>query len=74
MWKSCSPNSPALSTREVDFLILMVRRASNQDVAEKLHISTATVKTHLVHIYAKLGVDDRTSAVTTALSRGTITL
>jgi DNA-binding NarL/FixJ family response regulator len=68
------PTEDELSEREVEVLELVARGNTNQQVGRALHISTATVKTHLVHIYAKLGVDDRTSAVTTALSRGTITL
>ena len=68
------PAEDELSEREVEVLELVARGNTNQQVGRALHISTATVKTHLVHIYAKLGVDDRTSAVTTALSRGTITL
>jgi len=68
------PVEDELSEREVEVLELVARGNTNQQVGRALHISTATVKTHLVHIYAKLGVDDRTSAVTTALSRGTITL
>jgi len=64
----------ALSAREIDVLMLVARGASNQDVAEKLHISTATVKSHLIQIYQKLGVSDRTAAVTTAIELGIIRL
>lgn len=64
----------ALSAREIDVLMLVARGASNQDVAEKLHISTATVKSHLIQINQKLGVSDRTAAVTTAIERGIIRL
>lgn len=63
-----------LSHREIEVLELVAKGRSNKDVGKALHISTATVKTHLVHIYNKLGVDDRTSAVTTALEKGIITL
>ena len=63
-----------LSAREIDVLLLVARGASNQDVAEKLHVSTATVKSHLIQIYQKLGVSDRTAAVTTAIERGIIRL
>ncbi len=63
-----------LSTREIEVLDLVARGATNQAAARALHISVATVKTHLVHIYDKLGVSDRTSAVTVALQRGIITL
>lgn len=64
----------ALSAREIDVLMLVSRGATNQDVGEKLHISTATVKSHLLQIYQKLGVSDRTAAVTTAIERGIIRL
>jgi ATP/maltotriose-dependent transcriptional regulator MalT len=64
----------ALSAREIDVLMLVARGASNQDVGEKLHVSTATVKSHLLQIYQKLGVSDRTAAVTTAIERGIIRL
>jgi len=64
----------ALTAREIDVLMLVARGASNQDVGEKLHVSTATVKSHLLQIYQKLGVSDRTAAVTTAIERGVIRL
>ena len=55
-------------------LELVAAGLTNREAAERLHISEATVKTHLLHIYDKLGVDDRTAAVTTALERGIIRL
>ena len=66
--------APGLSTREIDVLHAVARGHSNKQIARTLHISEATVKTHLLHIYAKLGVDDRTAAVTAALDRGVIRL
>jgi DNA-binding NarL/FixJ family response regulator len=63
-----------LSGREIDVLSAAARGRSNKQIATALHISEATVKTHLLHIYAKLGVDDRTAAVTTALEHGIIRL
>jgi DNA-binding NarL/FixJ family response regulator len=63
-----------LTGRELDVVRLAARGASNKEIATDLRISEATVKTHLVHIFAKLGVADRTSAVTTALDRGLIDL
>jgi DNA-binding NarL/FixJ family response regulator len=63
-----------LSAREIEVLQLVAKGKSNKEVAKALHISTATVKTHLIHIYNKLGVDDRTAAVTTAIEKGIITL
>jgi ATP/maltotriose-dependent transcriptional regulator MalT len=47
---------------------------SNREIGKALHISTATVKTHLIHIFDKLGVTDRTAAVTVALEKQIITL
>ena len=69
-----APAEESLSSREIEVLQLVARGSSNKEVGQTLHISTATVKTHLIHIYHKLGVADRTSAVTTALERGIITL
>lgn len=64
----------SLTEREIDILERVAEGASNRDVAAALYISEATVKTHLVHIYDKLGVSDRTAAVTTALRAGIIRL
>ena len=69
-----SPAEENLSAREVEVLQLIAKGKSNKEAGKALHISTATVKTHLIHIYNKLGVNDRTSAVTTALEKGIITL
>ncbi len=63
-----------LSAREIEVLQAVAKGASNKEIGKTLHISTATVKTHLIHIFNKLGVDDRTAAVTTALEKGIITL
>lgn len=63
-----------LSAREIEVLQLVARGLGNREIGKSLHISTATVKTHLIHIYDKLGVSDRTAAVTTALEKGIITL
>jgi DNA-binding NarL/FixJ family response regulator len=67
-------HGPGLSSREIDVLTAAARGHTNKQIAKTLHISEATVKTHLLHIYAKLGVDDRTAAVTTALDHGVIRL
>ncbi len=64
-WISKTP-----SDRELEVLQHVARGATNKDVAAALHISEATVKTHLVHLFAKLGVDDWTAAVMAALERG----
>ncbi|RKQ33380.1 response regulator [Kocuria tytonis] len=56
----------SLSPREIDILRGLATGASNRALARSLFISEATVKTHLVHIYDKLGVDNRTAAVSRA--------
>jgi DNA-binding NarL/FixJ family response regulator len=64
------PAREPLSQRELDVLALVARGATNREAAESLFISEATVKTHLLHIYAKLGVNDRAAAVAVAYERG----
>ena len=59
----------ALSAREIELLRALQTGASNREIAEQLFISQATVKTHLIHIYSKLGVDNRTAAVEQARQR-----
>ncbi|GAA1458518.1 response regulator transcription factor [Nocardiopsis exhalans] len=63
---------PALSGRELEILGLLAKGLSNRAISRELFISEATVKTHLVHVFDKLGVDNRTAAITTALQRGII--
>jgi DNA-binding NarL/FixJ family response regulator len=63
------PAAPALTARELQVLELVARGATNRAVAARLHVSEATVKTHLVHAFGKLGVSDRTAAVAVALER-----
>jgi DNA-binding NarL/FixJ family response regulator len=69
-----TPAQEALSAREVEVLSLVARGASNKEIACSLHLSEATVKTHLLHLFGKLGVTDRTAAVTVALERGLLRL
>ncbi|MGH3878588.1 MAG: response regulator [Actinophytocola sp.] len=64
------PASEPLSQRELEVLGLIARGSTNREAAERLFISEATVKTHLLHVYAKLGVKDRAAAVATAYERG----
>ncbi|MEV8030137.1 response regulator transcription factor [Cellulosimicrobium funkei] len=59
-----------LTDREVEVLRLVARGLSNAAVGRELFIAEATVKTHLLRAFAKLGVDDRTAAVTVAMQRG----
>ncbi|MFC8922253.1 response regulator [Cellulosimicrobium sp. NPDC057127] len=62
-----------LTDREVEVLRLVARGLSNAAVGRELYIAEATVKTHLLRAFAKLGVDDRTAAVTVAMERGYLT-
>ncbi|HEX6433616.1 MAG TPA: response regulator transcription factor [Gemmatimonadales bacterium] len=64
------PVNRSLSAREIEVLKLVARGISNKIIGKDLRISEATVKTHLLHIFEKLGVDDRTAAVTAAMERG----
>ncbi|MEJ6488896.1 response regulator transcription factor [Leucobacter sp. USCH14] len=61
---------PSLSARETEVLRLVADGATNNEIAAQLHISDATVKSHLVHIYTKLGASSRTAAVATARDTG----
>ena len=63
-------NPEELSPREIEVLRLVADGATNQVAARKLLISETTIKTHLLHIYTKLGVRDRASAVAAAYKRG----
>lgn len=65
-----APAAATLTARETEVLALVARGRTNADIGRELHISAATVKTHLIRIFAKLEVDDRTAAVTAALRRG----
>ena len=63
-----------LSAREIEILEHVARGRTNREIGAALFISEATVKTHLLHIFAKLDVQDRTQAVTVALDRGILRL
>ena len=67
------PASEPLSQRELDVLELVAQGSTNREAAKQLFISEATVKTHLLHVFAKLGVNDRAAAVAAAFSRGYLT-
>jgi len=77
-WQDSRPLAPAetdaqleeLTEQELRVLRLLARGLSNQEIAARLHISLNTVKTHLKHIFAKLGVSDRTQAAVWAWRRG----
>ena len=59
----------ALSPRELEILQALSTGASNKQIAQRLFISEATVKTHLIHVYQELGVETRTAAVSAARER-----
>lgn len=63
-----------LSAREIEVLELVARGTSNKEIARELWISETTVKSHLLHTFEKLGVSDRTAAVTEAIRRKIIDL
>ena len=65
-----APVEEPVSPRELEVLGLVASGCTNREAAARLFISEATVKTHLLHIYAKLEVKDRASAVATAYRRG----
>jgi DNA-binding NarL/FixJ family response regulator len=67
------PPPEALSQRELEVLTLIADGATNRQAAAKLFISEATVKTHLLHVYEKLGVRDRAAAVAEAYRRRLLT-
>jgi len=70
MGRMREPVRETLSQRELEVLTLVARGSTNKEAAKKLFISEATVKTHLIHVYAKLGVKDRAAAVAVAFERG----
>ncbi len=65
-----APAGPSLSARELEVLRLVAQGLSNRAIGEKLFLGEATVKTHLLHAFAKLEVRDRTRAVTRAMELG----
>jgi DNA-binding NarL/FixJ family response regulator len=67
------PGPEPLSQRELEVLELVAAGSTNREAAARLFISEATVKTHLLHLYAKLGVSDRAAAVAEAFNRGLLT-
>ena len=69
-----SPQPAELTSREREVLALVSRGLSNPEIGRELHIGEATVKTHLLRAFAKLGVDDRTAAVTAAYRLGLLDL
>ncbi|MGN6125061.1 MAG: response regulator [Humibacter sp.] len=69
-----APEASLLSSRELEVLALVADGATNRQAGVRLHLSEATVKTHLLSIYAKLGVSDRAAAVAEGFRRGLLDL
>jgi two-component system nitrate/nitrite response regulator NarL len=63
---------PRLSEREHEVLKLIADGLSTPEIGERIHLSTATVKTHLQHLYEKLGVSERAAAVAEGMRRGLV--
>ena len=64
-----SQPTPTITEREVEVLELLSRGLGNKELARELFVSEATVKSHLSHLYTKLGVDTRAGAVAAAIER-----
>ncbi|MFJ6514634.1 response regulator [Streptomyces sp. NPDC091406] len=67
---AADPAATSLSAREREVLVLVARGTTNREIAAELFISEATVKTHLTHVFAKLGAKDRAAAVAVGYDRG----
>jgi DNA-binding NarL/FixJ family response regulator len=66
------PRRDVLSGRETEVLALVAQGLTNAEIGQRLSIAEATVKTHLIRLFGKLGVNDRTAAVTSAIALGVI--
>jgi DNA-binding NarL/FixJ family response regulator len=67
-----APAPAVLSAREAEVLALVARGLTNAEIGARLFIGQATVKTHLLRVFAKLDVSDRTAAVMAAIERGVL--
>ena len=67
--RRASSPQPTLTDREIEIMTLVARGMSNRELARHLFVSEATVKSHLTHVYAKLGVDSRAGAVAKAIEQ-----
>ncbi len=65
-----APSASALTEREREVLVLLAEGQSNREIASSLYVSLPTVKTHLAHIYAKLGAKNRNEALGRAVAGG----
>jgi DNA-binding NarL/FixJ family response regulator len=73
LWRHRHRPQVPLSPREIEVLGLVAQGLSNADIGARLHVSEATIKTHLLRAFTKLDVSDRTAAVTTAMRLGLLT-
>ena len=62
----------ALTNREIDVLLLLAERLTDKEIAERLVLSLGTVRKHTMHIYSKLGVDNRRAAAAEARRLGLV--
>jgi DNA-binding NarL/FixJ family response regulator len=69
MGRARRPATDAISPRELEVIKLIAGGANNREAAAKLFVSEATIKTHLIHVFEKLGVRDRAAAVSEAYKR-----
>ncbi|WNM30699.1 response regulator transcription factor [Streptomyces sp. Li-HN-5-11] len=70
---AAAPEAPdGLTARECEVLVLIAEGLTNQDIARRLHVSTATVKTHINNLFAKTGLKDRAQAVRYAYAKGLV--
>ncbi|MDV9172786.1 response regulator transcription factor [Streptomyces sp. W16] len=71
---SSGPTEPpdGLTAREAEVLVLIAEGLTNQEIARKLHVSTATVKTHINNLFGKTGLKDRAQAVRYAYGKGLV--
>ncbi|GGX71332.1 response regulator transcription factor [Streptomyces fructofermentans] len=67
-----APAADGLTARETEVLVLIADGLSNQEIARALHVSTATVKTHINNLFAKTGIKDRSQAVRYAFRNGLV--
>ncbi|MFJ8464187.1 response regulator transcription factor [Streptomyces swartbergensis] len=71
--QAAPPEAPdGLTVRETEVLLLIAEGLSNQEIGRRLHVSTATVKTHINNLFAKAGLKDRAQAVRYAYGKGLV--
>ena len=70
MRRAATPAAPKLSSREAEVLVLLADGLGTREIAQKLFMSDSTAKTHITHIYQKLGAANRAQALVTAMRTG----